>query len=468
MKQQKQGISFMTAALILLFGVGSFVGVANVYNDNHFGSSVAQGKDGEDSNDEEEDKEDEGDDKDDNEDNDDDTQKSESDKKKAEKAREDAKKQAERTREMNKKSMEQSGRGGNDDANELEDENEDESSDDLEDEEEDEEEDELDDDTSGSFSGMYKEKDKTLSKLQEELMEAEKHIMEKKSEGADVTMALASLAAAKAGIDQVGTAFDTSNLEMAKTLAKQIKKATHFAEKDAEDAKHVAEELADVTKRFGQVEEKIGKLEAIGGDATSFKSQLASFRADFATLQASVSAGVVTRDTAKAFERRVKRLKSAVETAIFTLGGTDDDDLALDHEDDADDLSDDLNDVAEIEDGDDNGVSGKLRKVASEHKSSVATVATTLGDIKRRDGFARTLLGPDFNALDRLNTEVASMNTRAVAIESAAAQIADPEMKQILLNQATTLRSEVTKLQSYITAEDGQFSILGSILKLFR
>lgn len=462
MKQQKQGISFMTAALILLFGVGSFVGVANVYNDNHFGSSVAQGKDGEDSNDEEEDKEDEGDDKDDNEDNDDDTQKSESDKKKAEKAREDAKKQSERNREMNKQSLEQSsGRGGNDD---LEDENEDESSDELENEEEDE----LDDDKSGSFSGMYKEKDKTLSKLQEELAETEKHIMEKKSEGADVTMALASLAAAKAGLDQVGAAFDTNNLEVAKALAKQIKKAAHFAAKDSEDAKHIGEELADVTKRFGQVEEKIAKLEAIGGDATSFKSQLTSLRADFATLQASVSAGVVTRDTAKAFEKRVKRLKSAVETAIFALGGTDDDDLFEDHEDDADELSDDLNDVAEIEDGDDNGVSGKLRKVALEHKSSVATVATTLGDIKRRDGFARTLLGPDFNALDRLNTEVTSMNTRAAAIESAAAQIADPEMKQILLNQATTLRSEVTKLQSYITAEDGQFSILGGLMKLFR
>ncbi len=436
-----------------------------MYNDNHFGSSVAQGKGGEDSGDD--DKDDDEDDKDDEEDDkDDDKQKSESDKKKAEKAREDAKKQAERTREMNKKSMEQSsGRGGNDD---LEDENEDESSDELENEEEDEEGDELDDDKSGSFSGMYKEKDKTLSKLQEELMDAEEDIMKQQLRGADVTMALASLAAAKAGIAQVGTAFDTNNLEMAKTLAKQIKKAAHFAEKDAKDAEHVAKELADVTKRFGQVEQKLATLESLGGDTTSFKTQLASLRADFATLQASVSAGVVTRDTAKAFEKRVKRLKSAVETAIFALGGTDDDDLADDHGDDADDLSDDLNDVAEIEDGDDNGVSGKLRKVALEHKSSVATVATTLGDIKRRDGFARTLLGPDFNALDRLNTEVTSMNTRAAAIESAAAQIADPEMKQILLNQATTLRSEVMKLQSYITAEDSQFSILGGLMKLFR
>lgn len=464
MKQQKQGISFVTAALILLFGVGSFVGVANVYNDNHFGSSVAQGKDGEDSGDDDDDNDDEEDDNDDEEDDDkdDDKQKAESDKKKAEKAREDAKKQAERTREMNKKSMEQSGRGGNDD---LEDENEDESSDELEDDEEDEMD---DDDTSGGFSGMYKEKDKTLSKLQEELMDAEEDIMKQQAKGADVTMALASLAAAKAGIDQVGTAFDTNNLEMAKTLAKQIKKAAHFAEKDAKDAEHVAKELADVTKRFGQVEEKIATLESLGGDTTSFKTQLASLRADFATLQASVSAGVVTRDTAKAFEKRVKRLKSAIETAIFALGGTDDDDLFEDHEDDANELSDDLNDVAEIEDGDDNGVSGKLRKVALEHKSSVATVATTLGDIKRRDGFVRTLLGPDFNALDRLNTEVASMNTRAAAIESAAAQIVDPEMKQILLNQATTLRLEVTKLQSYITAEDGQFSILGGLMKLFR
>lgn len=447
----------MTGAFVLLFGIGSYFGVASMYQSINPGSfPVVLGDDNEEE--EEEEPEDEDDDKDEDEDDDKDDAK-----KKAEKDRETAKKQAERTREMNKKISEQGGRGG-DDSDEEGDEA-DENDDEFEDDEEGEFE---DDDKSGSFSGMYKEKDKTLEKLRKEIAEAEKHIMEQGLAGGDVSGALAKLAAMKLGIDQVGVSFDANNLEAAKLLAKQIKKATHFAEKDAEDAKHVTEELADVVKRFGQVEEKIGTLEALGGDTSSFKAQLASLRADFSLLSASLSAGAVTRDTAKAFEKRVKRLKSSVETAIFALGGTDDDDLFEDHEDDADELDDDLSDVAEIEDGDDNGVSGKLRKVASEHKSSVAVVATTLGDIKRRDGFAKALFGPDFNALDRLNTEVASMNTRASAIESAAAQITDLEVKQILLNRAVALRSEVTKLQSYITAEDNQFSIFGSILKWFR
>ena len=222
---------------------------------------------------------------------------------------------------------------------------------------------------------------------------------------------------------------------------------------------------------MGEGNQKAATLESLGGDASVFKAQLTSLQADFVVLQATLAATpeTITRDTVKAFEKRVKRLKNLVESAIFAYGGTDDDDdLFEDHEEDAEDLFEDLDDVAEIEDDDDNGVSGKVRKVAAEHKAAAQALKKSLKDIKDRSGLARTLFGPDFSALDSLGAQVAAMNARAAALELAAAQITDPTIRQILLTQADALKSEALKLQSYIAAEDDQFSIFGALLRLFR
>lgn len=326
------------------------------------------------------------------------------------------------------------------------------------------------DDNENDNNGMFKDRAKTLSKLQEEIAKTRENILKKQAEGADVTTALARLALAEAGLAQVGSSFDANDLETAKRLAKEIKKTAHFAEKDLQNAKKVAEEVAKVEKRFGQVDKKIASFESLGGDASAFKAQLASLRSDFSVLKASIAAapGTITRDTVKAFEKRVKRLKSLVESSIFALGGTDDDDLFEDHEEDSADLSEDLDDVAEIEDGDDNGVSGKVRKVAAEHKAASQAIKGSLEDIKGRDGIVRVIFGPDRSALDGLTAQIAAMNTRADALDAAALQITDLQVKQILVDQAAALRSEAAKLQAYITSEDNQFSIFGKLIKLFR
>ena len=139
-----------------------------------------------------------------------------------------------------------------------------------------------------------------------------------------------------------------------------------------------------------------------------------------------------------------------------------------DHEDDADDLFEDLDDVAEIEDDDDNGVSGKVRRLAAEHKASAQAIKENLRAIQDRDGWAKSILGSDTGALNALNQQVMAMNTRATVLESAAAQVVDPEIKQILFDRASALKSEVIKLQAYISAEDSQTGILGGLLRLFR
>lgn len=452
MSKMKNKLGMGASLLITVLAFGAFAGAAAVVTQNQFSlAPTTLADEGED---------DGGDDQeDDSEDDNNDEEKAkekekEKVKKEQEKEREKAKKESEKSRESSGKEDD----GEDDDG--VENENED------EDEPEDSDEDESEDD-----DGMFKDRDKTLEKLQEKIAEAEKHILEKQAEGVDVTTALASLAAAKAGLGQVGSAFDANDLAAAENLAKQIKKLAHFTEKDLEYAEKITEEMAKVEKRFGQVVRKIAVLEALGGDASAFKAQLASLRADFSALKASIAAdpSTITRDIEKAFEKKVKRLKSLVETAIFAYGGTDeDDDLFEDHEEDADDLAEDLDDVAEIEDGDDDGVSVQVRRVAAEHKAAAQTVKQSLEDIKDRSGLVKALFGPDFSALDTLSAQVAAMNARAAALESAAAQVADPEIRQILTDQADVLRSEALKLQSYIAAEDDQFSIFGALLRLFR
>lgn len=449
--QNKLGMG--ASLLITVLAFGAFAGAAAVVTQNQFSlAPTTLADEGEDDGGDDEEDDSEDDNNDDNDDGDDEDKDDSEDK-----AKEDAKKKAEREREAAKKQAERS----NDD-----------SDDDSEDDADEDESDDIDEDeNNGDDKGMFKDRDKTLEKLRKEIAKAREKILEKQAEGTDVTAALARLALAEASLDQVGSSFDANDLITAKMLAKQVKKTAHFAEKDLEFAKKVSEEMAKVEKRFGQVVKKIAVLETLGGDASTFKEQLAALRADFSVLRTTIAAapGTITRDTVKAFEKRVKRLKNLVESAIFAYGGTDDDDdLFEDHEEDSDDLFEDLDDVAEIEDGDDNGVSGKVRKVAAEHRAAVQTVKQSLEDIKDRSGLVKTLFGPDFSALDTLGVQVAAMNTRATALESAAAQITDPSIRQILLTQADALRSEVLKLQSYIVAEDDQFSIFGALLKLFR
>ena len=454
-KTEKVGV--VTALIIVFLAFGAFAGAAAIITKNQLSLAPFTLADDEDDDDgEDEDEEDDADEDDEDEEDDkaEEVKKKaererESVKKKAERERESVKKQSERARESVKKKLENSGQGMG--GNDLD------SEDDFDTEEQD------------NDHGMFKDRDKTLEKLRKEIAKARENILEKQAEGVDVTAALARLALAEASLLQVGSSFDANDLSTAKMLAKQIKKTAHFAKEDLHDAEKIADELAKVQKRFGQVTQKIAALEALGGDATAFKTQLASLRSDFAVLQTSLSIpGALTRDMVKAFEKRVKRLKSLVESTMFALGGTDDDDLFEDHEDDADDLFEDLNDVAEIEDDDDNNVSEKLKDIAAQHKGASKVIKKSLEDIKDRDGLAKILFGSDSSALEALNSQVAAMNTRATALESAAAQVTDPDIKQILISQASTLRSEVLKLQAYITAEDNQFSIFGRLIRLFR
>lgn len=310
---------------------------------------------------------------------------------------------------------------------------------------------------------MYQEKDRTLERLNRDLEKAEEDIMKRAEKGADVSPQLATLAVYKAQLSAVSGAFDANDLDAAKSLAKQLKKDAYFLKKGAQDAEEVNKEMQDVLKRFAKADAKIAELEAFGGNTVALKADLDTLRSDYAVLEAALAAapGTISRDAVKMLEKKVQRVKSAAELALFSLGVDDDGELALDHEDESDDIAEHLFDVAEIEDDENGTITDQIRSVAKNQRIASRAVKSALEDFEDRGRVAEFFLGTDQEASARLTAEIDSMQSRATVLDSAAAALADPDMKQILLDQAAALRAEAAKLSTYLNTQNAGFSLFG-------
>ncbi|MDP2838102.1 MAG: hypothetical protein Q8O53_02395 [Candidatus Moranbacteria bacterium] len=448
MKTTGKGVGILPALLVALLSFGGFMGAAAIMTNNNLSlvpASLADDGEDDDSDDEEEEDEDE-----------DDNKPSDS----AKKAKEAAKKKLEREREATKKAAERSGKESNsdDDAN---DDGDDEMDDDANDDA-----DELENED-GDDNGMYKDRAKTISKLAEDIADAEKEILEKRAEGVDVTAALARLATAKAGVMSVNGAFDGNDLEAAKRLSKEVKKLAHFAKEDLHDAKKIAEDAAKVSKRITQAKGKIVLLEAVGGDSSKFISSLATYESDLAALKATIMAGnydlAAMEDSLEVLERKVKSLKSSIEGTIYALGGTDselDDDL----EDESDDIAEHLNDVADVED---DNVGLVIRRLSDDHKDATKKVGETVKSIDKRSPVLQALFGANRDDLNGLEQDIAANKARTAVLLQAANTIEDQDIKSILLEQVETLKGQTSKLEAFVSGQRSRLSAFGWFFNLF-
>lgn len=456
MKVWDKKIGVLPALLVAVLSFGGFMGMAAIVSQNNPSLvPVSLAKDGEDDGGDDNEDEDKDEDKDESEDEDNDNDEDKDDDGQSEsekRAAEAAKKRAEQEREAVKKAAEQD---DDNDVKEEENEVEDDSKDGLG-------EDESDD------NGMYRDRDQTLSKLTEEVDKAEKEILEKQAEGVDATAALARLALAKAALASVGSAFDASDLEKAKDLSKEVRKLAQFAsEKDLHDAKEVAEDVAKVSKRITQTYGKIVLLEAVGGDGGTFRSFLASLEAELTTLKATIASGgydsETMSETLEALERRVKRIKSSVESAIYALGGTDSQ-FDDDYENEADDVAEHLKDVADIED---DSVGEAIRQIAEDHKDAARKVGESVSDVDKRNPVLQTLFGASESDLSDLESQITANKARSEALLQAAQSIEDQDVKAIILEQVAVLQEQTSKLEVFVNGQRDRLSAFGWFFNLF-
>lgn len=416
----------------------------------HDGEDDGNDDDSDEDEDEDEDKDDDGDDS-----------KSEKQKKEEEKKREDAKKAAERAREAAKRSSEDDddddyvngvkvrGDGSVDDEDEMEDESED------------------DDDRSGSENGTYKDRDKTLEKLNEKIVEAEKKILEKQVEGVDVTAALAQLAQAKASLGSVEAAFAADELDRIKALVKSTERLAYFSRsKTLHDSEEVAKDIAKVAKRIGQTKEKIATLGRLGGDTTTYAASLADAEAAFADVKAQIAGGgeslLAGLSALEIVERRVKSIKNSVEGALFALGASDDDEFEDEHGVEIEDVSDDLSELADADED-----HSALRTLVLAHKSEAKKVSNLMQDLDDRNAIARGLFGNDEDVLNELRNEVVINENRIAAMQAAADKVEDNELNLLMNEKIGELKAENSKLMSFITAQAAESGVFGWFFRLF-
>lgn len=445
-------------ALLGALSVLLLVFVFNIYTKNSSGVQTVLGESdsgseqSSPSSDEDEDEDDNSGSGDDNDQSEADDTKSETDAEK--KAREAAKKQAEREREAAKRSgvkteSSQELSSADDELSEADDEK---------------------SESSGSGSSMYQEEAKTLAKLAKAIAEAEEEIAEKQAEGVDVTAAMARLAEAKTLLEAVKAAFTAGELEKAKDLSKQVRKLAHFAkEKDLHDAKEVSEEMGKIAKRISQAYGKIVLFEGVGGNGAPFRSTLATYEAELAALKAKVAAGnysvALLEGEQETLERKVKRLKSSVESAIYALGATDEE-YDDDYERETESLVASLRQVAEIEDEDDT-IGKSIASIAEEQEVAATRVGKTVSAIDGRGQLPQILFGTKRSDVTRLEAEVRANQTRIAALKKAAESVTDAEVKAILLEQVAILEGETEKLETFTQAQKDRSGLFGWFFNLF-
>lgn len=451
----------LPALLVAVLSFGGFVSVATIVSHNTSNlTPVSLAKDGGD--DEGDDHEDEDNDEDKNEDegdddksgsqNDDEDKNDDKQSEAEKKAEEAAKKRLEQQREAAKKAAETSHSGAgeaSDDENSIEDENESEGN-------------------NGDEHAMFKDDDKTVTKLEEEIAKTEKKILEKQAEGVDVTAALARLAQAKTTLELVKSAFESNDLARVKELSKEVMKLAHFAwERDIHDAREVVENVFKVEKRIVQTSGKITLLKAVGGDTSSFETTLTSYENDLANLKATIATGNYSPETMSAaledLERKIKRLKSSVEAAIYALGGTDSK-LDDDYENESDDIAEHLKGVAEIE-GDEVGEA--IHKIASDHKEASKEVGELVNNVDQRSVILQTLFGANEDDLKGIESQIAANKTRVETLTQAANNIEDADVKAILLDQIAILKEQTSKLETFVSGQRDRLSAFGWFLHLF-
>ena len=443
-KTKNKSLSLFTGLLIAVFSFSGFAFALTVVTGSPMLALISQANTGEDDDEESDDNEDSDDTEDDDEDDQDQIEKE-----KEKEAKEEAKKKAEYQREQWKKKSELLRK-----KTEMLRNREEADSDENEDQDDDTQEHEEDD-----------KKADILEDINEDIIDAEERITRAQAEGIDVTKALATLAIAKEKASAAERALAETSYDALRSIAREVKKLAHFAShKDVRNSRDIEKDVSKIAKRIAQTRGKITLYASLGGDPGTFNTALGVLEEEFATLKANLLKG--EQDQAgllEALERKVKRLKSSVESASYALGGTDEryDD---DYENEVEDIYDELNDVAEIE-GDELGE--QIRTVALAQKSSVKKVSGPVESIDQRNAILQFLLGTKGSEIEKLETEITANKARVEVLTEAASKIEDAEVKAILLDQVNELKIETTKLETFVGGQKDRLSAFGWFFNLF-
>ena len=114
------------------------------------------------------------------------------------------------------------------------------------------------------------------------------------------------------------------------------------------------------------------------------------------------------------------------------------------------------------------GIGSEVRVIAQEQNDSSSTTAEAVINVENKGGFSAFLFGTDYKNIGVIRSELASTSNRidrlSILASSTSISITD---KQQLGVQIAALKTDQSKLNTFVNAHEGQFSLFGWFVKLF-
>lgn len=113
------------------------------------------------------------------------------------------------------------------------------------------------------------------------------------------------------------------------------------------------------------------------------------------------------------------------------------------------------------------GIGQQVRVIAQEQNQSADRVVQAMEKIQTRSQVKTFFFGSDYKNLGNLRSETVQTRNRLEQLNRLMEQTQNEGDKTEIQNQAQTLEQEQTKIENFIRAQEGKFSLFGWLIKLF-
>ncbi|MDD5032690.1 MAG: hypothetical protein PHC85_01020 [Candidatus Pacebacteria bacterium] len=113
------------------------------------------------------------------------------------------------------------------------------------------------------------------------------------------------------------------------------------------------------------------------------------------------------------------------------------------------------------------GIGQQVKIIATEQNQSASTAIKAMEKVQARSKIKTFLIGSDYKNLGALRSETVQTRNRLEQLNRLMENIQNEGEKTELQNQVQSLEQEQTKIESFIKAQEGKFSLFGWLAKLF-
>ncbi|MDD5146025.1 MAG: hypothetical protein PHF44_04255 [Candidatus Pacebacteria bacterium] len=114
------------------------------------------------------------------------------------------------------------------------------------------------------------------------------------------------------------------------------------------------------------------------------------------------------------------------------------------------------------------GIGEQVRTIAQQQNQSAAATIQAMEKVQTRSKVKIFFFGTDYKNLGTLRSEMVQTRNRLEQLNQLMANIQNEGDKTELQNQIQTLEQEQIKIENFIKAQEGKFSLFGWLVKLFQ